>query len=119
MLVPQHELDAAQALEKADAADVAQLGIVPEHLRQPVERHRARQMMHVVDADVSGEPPEHGRQLVVRAAVQRRMLEIPVFGLRPVRLLELVLDEEQPGRPAVAASKVIGNWIMQKRPRTR
>ena len=96
VLVPQHQLDAAQAFENSDAADVAQFGMIAQHLRQPVERHRARQMVHMVDADVSGEPAEHGGKLVVGAAVQRRVLEIPVFGLRPVGVLELVLDEEQP-----------------------
>ena len=35
--VPQHEPHAAQAVEKRDAAEIAQLGMVPEHLGQPVK----------------------------------------------------------------------------------
>ena len=52
--------------------------------------------MDVVDADIAGEPAQHERQVVMRRAVQCGMLELPLFAFRPVRLLELVLDVEQP-----------------------
>ena len=52
--------------------------------------------MHVVDPDVGGEPAEHAREFVMRAAVERGLMQIPVLGTRPVRLLELMLHVEQP-----------------------
>jgi hypothetical protein len=49
-----------------------------------------------VDADVRGDPAQWTRQVVVGRAVQRCLLELPFLAGRPVGILELVLDIEQP-----------------------
>src|SRR5690606_35612320 len=90
--VPQYEPDATQALQKGDAASVIQIGVIPQHLRQTVERDLRREMMDVMDADIPGDPAQREGQVVVGTAVQCGVLKIPVLTLRPVRLLELVLD---------------------------
>ena len=35
---------------------LAQIGVILQDLWQPIERHLARQVMDVMDADVAGEP---------------------------------------------------------------
>lgn len=60
-LVPKDEFDAAQALHKGDAADIAQLGMVAQHFGKAVIGHPARQMMHMMDADIAGKPSQHQR----------------------------------------------------------
>jgi len=44
--------------------------MVLEYLRQPVERNAAAEVMHVVNADVCGEPAQYGRKIIVRASVR-------------------------------------------------
>src|SRR3712207_8559211 len=50
---------------------------------------------HVVQADARGEELQDLRQLEVRAALQRRLLEAPAVRRLPVRALELVLDVDR------------------------
>jgi hypothetical protein len=64
--------------------------------RQPIKRDPAAQMMDVMHADIGREPAQHDRQIVVRTAVQRRLVQIPFLVGRPERILELVLNVEQP-----------------------
>ena len=75
--VPQHQPHAAQALQQRQPADVAKLGMVAQHARQPVVGDPAAQMVHVMHADIGGEPAQDARQVVVRAAVQRRLVQVP------------------------------------------
>ena len=53
-------------------------------------------MMHVVNADVGREPPQRRGQHIVRTACQRRIMQLPILGLRPVGLFKLVLHIKQP-----------------------
>jgi hypothetical protein len=48
--------------------------------------------MYVVDADIGGEPAQETRKLVMRAAVKRRVMQIPILIIPPIGVLELVLD---------------------------
>ena len=50
----------------------------------------------MVHADIRGEPAQHGRQVVVRTAMQRGFLHAPLPILVPRRLFELVLHVKQP-----------------------
>ena len=45
--------------------------------------------------DIGGEPAQHPRKDVVRVAVQRGFLELPVRVRVPAGLFELVLDIEE------------------------
>ena len=58
-LVPQHQSNAPQALPHGQAADVPQLRVVAHDGPKSVEWDAARQMVHVVDPDVGGEPAQH------------------------------------------------------------
>src|SRR6185312_11859864 len=91
-LVPQREADAAEALQQGQAADRAQLRMIAQHARQAIVGNAAAEVVDVMDADIGREPAQEARQVVVRAAVQRRDVGVPVAGLRPTRILELVLD---------------------------
>ena len=77
-------------------ADALELGMIAQHLRQPVVGDAAAKVMHMVHADIGGEPAQDGRQIVVRAAMQRRLVHGPAGRLGPERILELMLDIEQP-----------------------
>ena len=52
--------------------------------------------MDVVDPDIGREPAQDRRQSVVRAAVQRAVLELPILAGFRIGAFELVLDVEQP-----------------------
>lgn len=87
---------AAQALAKRQAAAFHQFLVVPQDLGQAVEGDAAVEVVDVVDADVGGQPAQHRGQVVVRAAIERGLVQLPVLRLVPMRRLELVLDIEQP-----------------------
>ena len=70
--------------------------MIAQDARQAVEGDAARQVMHVVHADVGRKPAQEGRQIVMRAAMQCGVLGIPFAVARPDRVLELVLHVEQP-----------------------
>jgi hypothetical protein len=53
-------------------------------------------MVDMMHPDIGGEPAQDARQIVMRAAVQRRLVKIPALVMGPERILELVLDVEQP-----------------------
>src|SRR6476619_5284494 len=57
-LIPQDKRHGAQAFANTDAANLPQLGEIPEDLRQSVERDSTGNVMDVVDADICREPPE-------------------------------------------------------------
>jgi hypothetical protein len=50
----------------------------------------------MVHPDIGGEPAQDARQGIMGAAVQRRLVKIPALVTGPQRVLELVLDVEQP-----------------------
>ena len=52
--------------------------------------------MDVVHADIGGKPAQDARQVVMRAAEERRRVQVPGPILGPERVLELMLDVEQP-----------------------
>jgi len=70
--------------------------MVAQYVLQAIAGNSTGQMMDVVDADICREPSQDTRQLIVRAAVQRSVVKIPGLVVGPVRVLELVLDVEQP-----------------------
>src|SRR3982750_4085008 len=53
-------------------------------------------MVHMMNTDVRAEPAQQGWQIVIRASVQRGVLLDPSSIAFPERVLELVLDIEQP-----------------------
>ena len=94
--VPKNHANAPEALKQRQPPDGSKLRMIPQHLWQPVIRDSIAQMVDVVHADVGGEPAQHGRQIIMRTAVQRSLLEGPAVVVLPERILELVLDIEQP-----------------------
>src|SRR4029078_4692108 len=53
-------------------------------------------MMDMVHADIGGKPAQDNWQVIMRTAVQPGFVKIPAFITSPERILELVLDIEQP-----------------------
>ncbi len=71
-------------------------GFSLQHAVEPVIGNAAAQMMHVMDTDIGGEPAQHAGQHIIRAAVQRGLVQVPGPVVFPQRMLELVLHVEQP-----------------------
>mmetsp|Transcript_11422 Transcript_11422/g.18348 ORF Transcript_11422/g.18348 Transcript_11422/m.18348 type:complete len:309 (-) Transcript_11422:10-936(-) len=53
-------------------------------------------MVHVVNANVGAEPLQNGRKTIIGAALQGRLMQIPLFELIILRVLKLMLHIEQP-----------------------
>ncbi len=53
------------AFTQRHAAEVAQLRVVAQHLRQPVKRNSTAKVMHVVNTNISREPPQQNRQFIM------------------------------------------------------
>ena len=94
--VPQHQPHTPETLDQRKLADAAEFRVVAQHERQSVAGNTAAQMMDVVRADIGGEPSQDVRQVIVGAAVKRRLVQVPGSVMSPNRILELVLDIEQP-----------------------
>src|SRR5579872_2760628 len=95
-LIPEHKTHASKALTQTKPAQFREFGMVAKSKRQPVKRHPAAQVVNMVNADIGGEPAQHRRQIVVRAAIKRRSCKIPIAAFGPNCVLELVLHVEQP-----------------------
>jgi hypothetical protein len=63
---------------------------------EPVVRDAGIEVVDVVEADVAGEPLQQARQLEVGAALERRRNRMPGRLPGPERILEPMLDREQP-----------------------
>ena len=55
-----------------------------------------------MDADIAGEPGKSRRQLIMRTAAKRGFVKAPIAVVRPKRVLELMLDLEEPHRDRAA-----------------
>lgn len=53
-------------------------------------------MVHMVDADIAGEPLQHFWQGIIRTAVKGGAFSIPLFFMGPVGIFKLMLDVKQP-----------------------
>src|SRR5262249_51807029 len=73
--IPQLEPRAAPASRQRQPRHVLQLGVLRHALAEPVVRDAAREMVHVVEADVAGEPVHHRREVEKRAALDARPVE--------------------------------------------
>jgi len=82
-LIPQRQPHAAQAVGQRQPADVAQFRVVAQHAVQAVIGHPGAEVMHMVDADIGGEPAQQGRQVVMRTAEQGGLLRVPLAVLGP------------------------------------
>ena len=60
LLIPQREPDASEAAPESEPADLAELGMVPKDLGKPIEGNAARQVMHLMHADIGAEPAQPG-----------------------------------------------------------
>lgn len=94
--VPQGEAHAAEAFPQGQPADVVEFRMVAQHAAQAIGRDAAIEVMHMVHADIGGEPAQQSRQIVMRAAVQGGVVEVPRLVVVPGGAFELVLHVEQP-----------------------
>ena len=111
-LVPKHETHAAKAFDKSELADSSKFRIFAQHIGQPVIRNSTAEVVDVVHADIGRKPAQDVRQLVMRAAMKCRPVQIPCPAFVPERVLELVLDVEQPD-----ASTSAGQTLSRQRNR--
>jgi hypothetical protein len=61
VLIPQCEAHTGEAVPEIEPANLPQRGMIAQDLRKPIERNAARQVMHVMHADIAGEPTERRR----------------------------------------------------------
>ena len=95
-LIPQRKADANKTAPQSEPADLAKLRIGPQDFGKPIKGNAARQVMHVMHANVGAEPAQRQRQMVVRAAAQRRFRLAPIGRPVPGCRLELMLHIEHP-----------------------
>src|SRR3984893_7775392 len=96
LFIPQGQPHAPQTLEQGDSSDGSELWMVAQHIRQAIAGNSTAQVMDVVNADVRREPAQDTRQVIVGTAMQRGFVKTPGLIEGPGRVLELVLDIEQP-----------------------
>src|SRR5689334_13556043 len=53
-------------------------------------------MMHMMHADIRGEPAQNCGQVIMRTAMQSGIMQVPDRSLGPPCLLELMLNEKKP-----------------------
>mmetsp|Transcript_6990 Transcript_6990/g.12203 ORF Transcript_6990/g.12203 Transcript_6990/m.12203 type:complete len:312 (+) Transcript_6990:150-1085(+) len=87
---------AFEAFPQGDPLRLRQNVMIAHDLGQSVEGNTAGQMVDVMHADVARQPAQRPRQVIVGAAVKGRVLHGPIAVTIPDRILELVLDIEQP-----------------------
>ena len=63
--VPQNQLHALQTLPQRDPADLAEFRMVMKDLGQAIVRDLAREMVHMVDADIAGQPAQRTWEIIV------------------------------------------------------
>ena len=88
--VPQHKADTPETLKQRKPANAVKLRVVAQHERQSVTGDSTAQMMDVMNPNIGREPTQQAWQGVVRAAVKRRVLQIPNSVASPCGILELV-----------------------------
>jgi hypothetical protein len=64
--------------------------------RQPIERDSAAEMVDMVKTNIGSEPAQDDRKIVMRTAVKGSLMYVPSLIASPKRVLELVLNIEQP-----------------------
>src|SRR5688572_6729571 len=95
-LVPESKAQGLQARGQSDGFDVLEYGVCLVTALEVVVRNARAQVMDVMEPYVSGQPLQDPRQLVVRAALQRRGGVVPALFTLPVGVFELMLDVEEP-----------------------
>ena len=96
VLIPELQAHAAQALDQGQPLCPVEAGMVAHDCREAIERDPAVEVMHMVQPDIGRQPVKWRRKIIVRAAVQRRLVQLPIRTVVPGRVLELMLDVEQP-----------------------
>jgi hypothetical protein len=81
--IPKREPYALEALKQCKSVHEPKFRMLAEHPGQTVIRNTAAQVMDMMDADVCREPAKDSREVVVRAAMQRRFLKNPPVLTRP------------------------------------
>jgi hypothetical protein len=94
--IPELEAHRSQTTSESENRHAIEHRVLVVRLLEVVVRNLCVEMMDVVQADVSGEEPQHLRELEIRAAIERGVDVAPARRLRPVGVLELVLGVEQP-----------------------
>ena len=94
--VPQCQAHAAKALHQRDSAKCLEFGMLAQHVWESVKGDSTAQVMYVMHTNIGGEPTQNARQLVVGTAMKRCLVQVPRGLVCPKRLLELMLDVEEP-----------------------
>src|SRR5437868_12434647 len=71
-------------------------GVLLVTLLEIVVRYPGSEMVHVMEADTAGHPLQQCRELEIRTASDCGRGVVPMLVIFPVRILELVLHEEEP-----------------------
>ena len=85
-----------KALAQCKSPDLCEIGMMAKGEGQTIERNPAAEMVYMMKADIGREPAQDDGKVVVRTAVNGRFKYVPGFVPRPKRVLELVLNIEQP-----------------------
>ena len=95
-LVPKSKLDGLEAVEESEFGGILEERMGMVAALQVVVGNSGVQVVDVVVADVSRKPLEDPREVVVAASGHGGGRVVPILTGGPIRVLELVLDVEQP-----------------------
>ncbi len=91
VFIPEAQLEAGEALPQRQASYRFEFGVIFQHFGQAVIGNAAVEVVHMMDADIAGEPGQRARQIVKRAAKQGGFGQLPFLMTGPVGVLEPVL----------------------------
>jgi len=86
----------------------ASLGLSRQHAVEAIERYATAEMVDVVHTDIRGEPAHHDRQIVMRAAMQSRLMHASSPCLAPILSLRTGAGRRKSHTPIEVASRMIG-----------
>ena len=95
-LIPKPELNGFQTAKEAQFRCVLEKRMRVVTALEVVVWNLGVEVVNVMVADVSGEPLEDSREVVVTASCHGGSRVVPIFVGGPVRIFELMLDVEQP-----------------------
>ena len=95
-LVVEAVFGAGNACAYIQCRDLLEEGFCMVTFFQTVVGNTGAEVVDVVETDISGEPLEDFRQLVIRTAFERGGGKVPVVMTCPINILELVLDIKHP-----------------------
>src|SRR6516165_10319666 len=67
-----------------------------QHAWESIKGDSTAKVVHMMHTDIGREPAQNARQLIMGATMKRCLVQVPARSVSPKRLLELMLNVEEP-----------------------